>query len=83
VIATWVIPADIVTPEDENVGFLLSCLRKRRYEYRGREYGAKDSGWHSFHDYLGDWLDLSWPDLVAVEKRAFSEKAGGSGKPPA
>ena len=56
VIATRVIPSDVVTPEDEDVGFLalprrslsggwIRCQRERRYEYRGREHGGKDSGW--------------------------------------
>ena len=55
VIATRVVPPDVVTPENEDVGLLalarrsffggwVRCLRERRHEYRSREHGGKDLG---------------------------------------
>ena len=65
-ITTRVIPPDVITPEDEDVGLLVGCLRECRYK---REHGGKDSGRYSFHDCLEGRFDLSWAALVAVEKR--------------
>ncbi len=84
VIATRVVPADVVAPEDEDVGFLaLPAVAFSRLSAASASAGtsiaaastaAKIPAGIRFMIF-GERLDLSWADLVAVEK--ILQREGG------